>query len=64
MKSENCNIFEAKQLIVEKKDSKYGTMEKSKKEKRKNMKQKKKKHDRKMKNRKDSCWTDRISGNT
>ena len=41
MKSENCNIFEAKQLIVEKKDSKYGTMEKSKKEKRKNMKQKK-----------------------
>jgi len=48
MKSENCNIFEAKQLIVEKKDSKYGTMEKSKKEKRKNMKQKKitqKKHE-------------------
>jgi len=48
MKSENCNIFEAKQLIVEKKDSKYGTMGKSKKEKRKNMKQKKitqKKHE-------------------
>jgi len=48
MKSENCNIFEAKQLIVEKKDSKYGTMEESKKEKRKNMKQKKitqKKHE-------------------
>jgi len=48
MKSENCNIFEAKQLIVEKKDSKYGTKGKSKKEKRKNMKQKKitqKKHE-------------------
>jgi len=59
-KSKNCNIFEAKQLMGVKKDLKYGTMEKGKKRK----KYETKENDTKMKNRKDSCWTDRISGDT
>jgi len=48
-KSKNCNIFEAKQLIAEKKDSKYGTMEK---------KRKKEKYETKENNTKEKCKTE------